>query len=228
MIHQSQGKIYFQIQQKPLSISEKEIAKLYDQSRFDPRLMEVLTEFIRDFWWLLNPEILNKFCKSAKYSFMVKASISAILEYSSLPETDKSDFLNWVEKSTRGIKDPNPQFLYIAVTPLFSKAAQRESNEALNCFKRHNLFAKDLPFNKSIPGTVRSERNLPPNKIHEIDLLKIKLCRKLKNWKHQLQLSNEQVTQQTGINRVFLSQILNNKIEHISIEYLAKHTILCG
>ena len=79
-IGESRGDNYYKIQMQPLSISESNVAQAFDQSRFDPRLMEIMTEFIRDFWWCLNPQELNKMCKKANHQFMFKASISVILD----------------------------------------------------------------------------------------------------------------------------------------------------
>lgn len=206
-----------------MTVSEKEVAVLLDRSRLDPRLMEVMTEFIRDYWWMLDPKILAKSCKRAKDPFVIKVIVACIFDYCEISEMDRKQFADWVQQASAGIKDPNPQLFYLGVFPLFSKSLDREVKESLASFNRHNLFAKDLPFNKGLPGSIKSERNPPANKLHDIDLLKLKLSQNIKSLKRNRGLSNEEIIKLTGINRVFLSNILNNKLEKISADYLASH-----
>lgn len=224
MLNQKKGDLYFQVQNKPLTISEKDLADLLDQSRMDPRLMEITTEFVRDFWWIMDSDILNKACKKSRNPFMIKAIIACLFDHCEIETEDRMQFSAWTQRAAAGIKDPNPQFLYIGVFPLFSKSAEKELTESLICFKRHGLLAKDLPFNKGRPGRVKSEKNPPQNKVDEIDLLKLKYVRKIKSLKKDRNLSNAEIVSKTGINRVFLSRILNNKIENISLEYLGEHS----
>jgi hypothetical protein len=45
------GRIYRLVQGAPLSLSARQFAILVGKCRHDPRLCEVLTEHIRDYWW---------------------------------------------------------------------------------------------------------------------------------------------------------------------------------
>lgn len=154
---------------------------------------------------------------------MLKAMVAAILDHCEIDQSDWQPFAEWVRVSITGVKDPNPQLLYLGVHPLFSKSVERELKESLDCFKRHGLFAKDLPFNKGLPGKLKSESKPAEFKLSEIDLLRFKYIRKIKSLKKDHGLSNEEIIKRTGINRVFLSKILNNKIDSISLEYLEEH-----
>lgn len=203
----------------PLSLSERDVAQALDKSRFDPRLMEIMTEFIRDYWWALGPSQLNKLVKKSKSPFVIKGITSVILDLCQMHPQERLQFADWVYYSTRGIKDPNPQLLYIGVIP-FGQSLLRETKEALPSFLKHNLITKDLPFNKGKPGTLKTSANFPKNRLDEIDLLKLKYCKKIKNIKIEKKLSNDEICNLTGINRVFLSKILNNKLTGISVEYL--------
>lgn len=218
----SRGNLYNTIQTHPLSLSERDVVQALDRSRIDPRLMEVITEFLRDFWWLQNPALLNKSSKKAKYPFMITAAVSVILDYCKMSETNRNSFLKWVQLALRGIKDPPPQLLYIGVLPVGSKLIQRELEEALPSLFKHGLIAKDLPFNKGIPGELKSATHLPKNRVDDVDLLKLKYAQMIKELKLKRGLSNSEIIKKTGINRVFLSRILNNKLENISVEYLSE------
>ena len=85
-----------------------------------------------------------------------------------------------------------------------------------------------MPFNKGQVGALRTSENLPKNRLDEIDLLKLKYCKKIKNIKVANKLSNDEICNLTGINRVFLSKILNNKTSGISVEYLKEKSNLLG
>jgi predicted XRE-type DNA-binding protein len=85
---------------------------------------------------------------------------------------------------------------------------------------KHNLILKDLPFNKGKPGILKSRNNPPANRIDKLDHLKIEYVEKIKEFKRRKNLNNHELISLTGINRVFLSRILNNKFEKISVEYL--------
>ena len=77
-----------------------------------------------------------------------------------------------------------------------------------------------MPFNKGKSGTLKTFENFPKNRLDEIDLLKLKYRKKIKNIKVVNKLSNNEICNQIGINRVFLSKILNNKTSGISVKYL--------
>jgi hypothetical protein len=218
----SRGTIYYTIQMHPLSLSERDVASAFEQARFDPRLMEIITEFIRDFWWAIDPVLLNKACKKEKSPFMVKAVTSVILDQCEIDIEDHRKFASWVQYASRGIRDPSPQLLYVGVVPVASRMVQDEITNALPCFRKHGLIAKDLPFNKGRPGILKSEAKPALNKISELDYFKFKIARSFKRIKLDQSLSNTDIIQKTGVNRVFLSKLLNNKLENISAEYLEK------
>lgn len=218
----SKGTVYHLIQTKPAELSEKDFAFGLNRARLDPRLMEVITEALRDFWWNLDPEELNKQIKKTKNPFMLKAALSAILAYCRIEPEDQNGFHKWVLLAIRGIKNPPPQLLYIGILPIGSKSMKLEVELALPCFKKMNLICKDIPFNKQIAGILRSEKNLPVNVLKDIDVIKINAARKIKNYKKQHHLTNDELGARLKINRVSISKILNNKTQGISAEYLVE------
>ncbi len=220
------GTVYYTIQMHPLSLSERDVAHAFDRCRFDPRLMEIMTEFIRDFWWAIDPVKTNKACKKSRSPFMLKAAISVIFDHCEMSIKDRNLFSNWLQTATRGLKDPAPQLLYIGVLPVGSNLIQDEIKNALPSFFKHNLIAKDLPFNKGKPGSLKTELNPAKNKVSEIDLIKLRLARRFIDVKTKHDLSNNDVIRLSGINKVFLSNILNHKLDKISVEYLIKKTTI--
>lgn len=219
----SKSAIYFEVQHHPLSLSERDVVALLDQSRLDPRLMEVMTEFVRDFWWNMIPEELNKAAKKSKFPFMIKVATGAVLNYCKMAPDDKTAFVEWLRIVVRGIKNPAPQLLYVGIIPVGSRLAAEEVESSLPTFVKHNVFSKDLPFNKGKPGILKTEKNPPKNSIDALDLLKRSLAKKIKDLKFLKGFSNEKIIAATGINRVFLSNIMNNKLQKITVEYLRDH-----
>jgi predicted XRE-type DNA-binding protein len=217
----AESSIYYRIQNQPLEIGEKDLALIFDQVRFDPRLMEVATEFLRDYWWNMNPKILNQRLKKIKSPFAIKPAILAIIKNSTfLNEDVRQGFLTWHESVTAGIKNPNPQLFYIALNKIGSKSMRREEQESLPCFSTFNLLAKDLPFNKAHPGFVKGkEEGL---KFATKDFLKTQCALKIKNFKQSNAFSNVQIMKKLGINRTFLSKILNSKLDGITLDYLSE------
>ncbi len=210
--------IYEYIQYSPLRISEKELSQICDRSRFDARLFEITTEYIRDFWWTLDAEYLNQKCKKSKSPFVIKCIVSCIFEYCKYDDVTKSEFIKWMIQATRGIADPSPQLFLVAGYQIASRKEQEQVTNGLACFRRHNIFYADLPFNKSKPGALKSIRDFDHNKINEIDFIKIKAILKIKKLSHKYK--NAELIEKIGINRLFLSKVLNNKTGQISAEYL--------
>ena len=161
VIESPRGDTYFKIQNKPLTISERDVAAVLDQSRFDPRLMEIITEFIRDFWWVMNPSELNKASKKSKHPFMIKVATTIILDMCEMTKCNKEDFTKWYLVVNASIKDPAPQLLYCGIAPIFSNMMRDELEYAIPSALKHNIIVKDLPFNKGIPGVLKSEFTPP-------------------------------------------------------------------
>jgi hypothetical protein len=218
----SRADLYHGIQNDPLRFSEKEISEHFDRARLDPRLMEVLTEFLRDFWWHLNPAVFNRQLKKRKYPYVAKAVLSVIWDHCEISDEVRKSFSDWTEQALRGIRDPRPQLLYLGLYSVGSRQILREIHEGVDSFRRHHLFAKDLPFNKGLPKRVASPASL--QLLDPVDTLKRSYAARIKDFKRSRDLTNNEVMTLTGINRVFLSRILNNKLSSISVEYLAEHS----
>lgn len=219
--------IYYQIQNHPLEIGEKDLARIFDQVRFDPRLMEVATEFIRDFWWNLNPGMVNNKLKLSRFPYAIKPAILAIIKNSHFPSDEVFKvFLKWYGVVVSGIKNPNPQLFYIGLNAIGSKSMRREEDEALPYFTSFNLIAKDAPFNKGNSGSVKTKEILKLSRIDDCSSIKSELALNLRDLKQSQHLSNNEMINILGINRTFLSKILNNKLEGITIDYLTQKNSL--
>ncbi|MEK2647435.1 hypothetical protein [Bdellovibrio sp. BCCA] len=215
----SKAETYSFIQNSPFSIGESDLVAYLDESRLDPRLMEVCVEFIRDFWYILDPKLLNRKAKASQFPFMIKAAAILVLSYCG-PESGQAavQFTRWMKEAITGIKDPAPQFLYVGVIPIGSKMATRTLHEAIPELLNHNLVEAHLPFNKGIPKDIKDEAWARSR--FGIEALKAHYASQVKSLK--VNHSNSSIEKITGANRMFVSKILNNKLNGISLEYLMK------
>ncbi len=220
-----ESSIYYKLQNQALSLGEKDVARIFDMVRFDPRLMEVATEFIRDYWWNLNSAVLNKSLKNSKYPYSIRPTISAILKNSTFPNNNiRQQFIEWYESVVSGIKSPPLQLFYFGLSKIGSRSMEREQTEAIPCFLDFNLLAKDIPFNKGLPGTVKTKELLTHVRIDAKEALKSELASKIKHLKIAEKLTNEQIAKRLDMNRSFVSNIMNNRLEHITVDYLLEKT----
>nr|BFD64956.1 hypothetical protein BdHM001_36370 [Bdellovibrio sp. HM001] len=217
---------YYRLQNLPMQIGERDLARIFNECRFDPRLMEVATEFVRDYWWNLDPKLLNRYLKRTRFPYAIKPAILAIIKHCEFRnEGTRASFLKWRESVVASIKNPSPQLFYIGVHAIGSRAMQAEVSESLPCFSEFNLFAKDLPFNKGNPKFVKNGAE-QTNHFTEAGALKAKMAMKIKSFKKEKSLTNDELSEKLGINRAFVSKIMNNKLDGITLDYLMKRSEL--
>jgi len=212
------GNLLFQIQTHPFSLSEKDVAAYLSAARSDPRLMEVMTEHIRDYWWIHHPVLLNRYCKKSEFPFVLRAVIAVIRNHCAAAKQVYFDFQNWAELAARGIKKPPSQLLYFNIYSIGSRSLRREVKERLPVFFEQGLICKDLPFNKQNPKELGHRPKLT---LENHDLIKLIAAQKLKRLKLE-GLSNQDILKQYNINRVYLSNLLNNKFEKISLSAIGR------
>jgi hypothetical protein len=220
MAGSSRAEAYEPFQRRPMAVSEADVAAGLDSARMDPRLMEIVTEFVRDFWWALDARMMNKRAKAAKSPFMIKAVAAIILSECAATRASRRRFSDWARIATAGIKSPAPQLLYIGEHPIGSSLMREEVARAHPSFLRHNLIAKDVPFNKADPKAIATDDAPPENLVDEVDVAKARFAAAIKALKSERGMKNSEIQALTGANRVFLSKILNNKLDGISAEYL--------
>lgn len=185
----------------------------------DARLYEVMTEFVRDFWWALEPQILNKELKKQQNGFLIKTIIASIFDYCEIEDAIRDEFSKWATFASRGVKDlATPELLYQDIK-IGGKYEKRVIENTLPSFKRHNLYFSDIPFNKELPRSVRS-RSCWNTRFNIIDFLKLDAVLKIK--KDSLSLKNIEIEKKYKTNRVFVSRILNNTYDGIKIDFFEK------
>lgn len=104
---------------------------------------------------------------------------------------------------------------------LSKKFDQYTIDETLPCFKRHNLYFRDSPFNKGIPKDVKSRSHKRiTDRFSAIDLIKVDAALAVKI--DSLELKNIDLIKKYKTNRSFVSRILNNKYDGIKVDLFEK------
>lgn len=217
----NKGSIYSIFQITPFTVSEKFFCESLNASRTDARLYEVVTEHVRDFWWAMEPAILNKQIKKCENGFLIKAIVASIFDYCEFEQSIRSEFTAWSNIALAGVKDlKSPEFLCLA-NRLSKKFDQYTINETLPCFKRHKLYFRDSPFNKGLPKDVKSRSHKRiSDRFSSIDLIKVDAVLRVK--RDSLELNNTDIISKYDTNRSFVSRILNNTYEGIKIDLFEK------
>lgn len=209
--------LYGQYQYKPISVSELQLTKDLYLTRQDPRFLEIVTEFVRDFWFILEPHTLNKRLKKNKEQGVFKAIISTILaNCDTATEELEIRFKKWSVTVLSGVKSPKQIKLFYNskdVRPGGFTEKKIKQN-AIQTFLDAGYYFSDLPFNKGIPKNILSlKENL---KLSKVEKIKIILANSLKL--QALHLNNDELAKKINSNTTTVSKILNNKFENIKVE----------
>lgn len=213
------GELYARFYSAPLTFSEKEIAGLIETSRQDPRLAEVITEHLRDFWWKYDPEILNKRLKKTKWPNAICVMLSQIHELSDSEEDTRRSFADWSGQTRRGLKRPrgNQLFFYSSFIP-GSKTMQREVVESKDCYVRNGYFGRDILFNKQNPKSIGVPKT--SSIISEKDLAKLEVRRKILELKKSKRWKNKDIAMAAGTDNTTVSNIISGKLDKVSLDYM--------
>lgn len=185
----------------------------------DARLYEVMTEFVRDFWWALEPQVLNKEIKKQHNGFLIKTIITSIFHYCKIENNVRHEFSTWSTFAARGVRElATPELLYTNIKKN-GKYEKRIIANTLPSFKQHNLYFADIPFNKGLPKSVKSKNDWN-NRFSLVDFLKLEATLKIK--KDSLSLKNIEIEKKYKTNRVFVSRVLNNSYDGIKINFFEK------
>jgi hypothetical protein len=157
-------KDYLEIQNNPENVSLEKLSFYISQLYLSPRLTEVITEYIRDYWSEIEPIGLNKKIKLYPQSNRLYVVFEQIFELCEVdnPNTE-INFLNWANTALEGIKKPlnHEHFFDDSIFNGFNDDAIQffKNDTSLNStllFTKHNFYGKDLFFNKGNPKKLKS------------------------------------------------------------------------
>ena len=212
--------IYRTLALEPLSFSEKDLVSFIQNARLDPRLAEVTTEHLRDFWWKYEPEKLNRMLKRQPWPAAVKPMLFQILEHCGGDRRTRAEFLEWTEKLTMGIGTVSPQLYFVPTLSPRSRSLDREVGECLPSFRKAGFLAKDLLFNKGLPGLIKAKPQVPNQHIKTADLLKLELLERIRPF--LARESSPELQKRAGIDRTTLSDLRLGRLNRLSLKKLSR------
>lgn len=212
--------LYQSIARFPLTVSEKNLALYTQNARNDPRLAEVLTEHIRDFWWKYDPQVLNQKLKSQPWPEAIRPMLIQIFELCESDLHTRKKFGLWMSKALSGIGKAPAQLYFFSTGRPRSKSQDREVAESLPSFSKSGYFARDLLFNKGNPGTLKASAKGMNTIIDSEAGIKLQLLATLRP--QLLGKTLLALTHETGFDRTTLSKVRSGKVERISVKLLAR------
>lgn len=168
--------LYQEIPRNALLFSEKDLRHFILNSRIDPRLAEVTTEHIRDYWWKYDPCLLNSLLRKSCWPQSVLPMLFQIEAFCQADESTRQMFLEWSKKVRSSIPKAAPQLYFIDGLKPRSKTQDRDVLESLAEFRRAGYFSREVLFNKGLPKKIkkREDHDLPKSvteKLRVFDLL---------------------------------------------------------
>jgi hypothetical protein len=142
---------YNLLQHKKDDVLERDLARISQLCRFDPRLAEILTEFLRDNWFRFNPKKINRDLKKYLYPSAIGPSIEQIVEMCESEEDVKAEFSVWSSLLMKGIKPEMDQLYFINIFSPFGKHRIIEALESQKSFRRWGYYSTAVMFNKQNP-----------------------------------------------------------------------------
>lgn len=212
--------LYRELASFPLSFSEKDIALYTQHCRVDPRLAEVVTEHIRDFWWRYSPGVLNKALKKQPWPASIRPMLNQISEYCEGGEDLKAEFREWARKVCLGIGNVPPQLYFATVLFPRSETDDLEVTETLPSFSRVGYFARDLLFNKGLPKMLGRPDQEAGAILDAEALMKIKVMGEIRPM--LLKMSLKEIEEKFQIDRTTASKLRGGKVEKIGLKRLFK------
>lgn len=134
---------YSAAQSSPESVASNDFALWSQWARFDPRLGEILTEFIARNWMRFSPQDLNR-------ALLVQPwpeSGALLLEHAKLSseiENDRELFLNWVQCATSGIEPAQGEQYFIGTRKFAGEVARDDVIFSITPYLRWGYFGRDV------------------------------------------------------------------------------------
>lgn len=216
-------RLYRELVLKPLDFTEKDIALFSQNARFDPRFAEVLTTHLRDYWWKYDPSLLNKKLKAQPWPASLRPLLNQILLRCEFPTSElRAQYSDWLILASRGIAPVKPQLYFESTLPPRSRSLDREVFESLPEFSSVGFYAKDLMFNKGLPGTVKAPPTTPKPPLRTEDFIKLNLFLSLRPLLSKKTLA--ELSKATGFDQTTLSEVRQGKLDQLSLRTLSELT----
>lgn len=146
------AKVYATLQFHQDSVHPKDLALWSQWTRLDPRLGEILIEYISKFWQKQNPIVLNKYLKLYPWPSVFGVLTEQVpfyhLQNPQKKNWNKKLFLNWAKCVMTDIPAAEDEQFFIGLYKAGGRKMLEECLYSIKPYRKWGYFAKDLLINK--------------------------------------------------------------------------------
>ena len=135
-----------QVLSPPSTVSIKTLALWSQWSRLDPRLGEILVQYLSRFWPYISPVALNQALKKEPWPSAFGVLINQV-PYCDIK--NKAGFRQWSKSVMADIAPAPDELFFIGLYKIGGKQMKNECLYSLKSYRKWGYFAKDLLINKA-------------------------------------------------------------------------------
>jgi|GEM_PF-2834279 len=207
---------YSQLNHDPLSIDGATLAFAVEQSRLDPRLAEITCEFIRDYWWKIDTENLNKKLQKIAWPEAILPMIEEIKMRCKGSSQEKKEFCDWARLACAKIQNESSQLYFFHSWMPDSLRLERNILENKPWFKKHHFISSETFFNKDNPKVL----SLGKKRLSEKEKLKIDVAEFVRDQIKSRGIDVIHAAHLLQTDKTTISQINRLMIKKLSLDFL--------
>ena len=169
------SKAYKALQAFPHSVCVKDLVLWSQWARLDPRLGEILIEYISKFWQKNNPVEINQHLKQqvwpAAFGVLLEQVPFYYSQHLKSKKLNKKLFLYWSKCVMTDIPQAKGEQFFIGIYKAGGKLAKEECFYSIRPYRQWGYFSKDLLINKAL-STDKTLIPLPQRQVILDELLK--------------------------------------------------------
>lgn len=210
------AEVYTTLNVSPLAVDEIFLAFAVEHSRLDPRLAEITTEHIRDFWWKYNPNVLAKKLLNTAWPAAVLPMLLLIENRCKTSKSNLQRFKKWSGVVRKQVdKESSPQTYFIPLSMAEVRMRRDEHKKTLPEFFENGYLCRTLLFNKDNPKELSSASN---NRLSLLNREKLKAAKHLS--KLLGDLNTIAAAQKLDTDKTTISKIRRLMVSDISLDFL--------
>ena len=146
---------YKALQFSPQSVQIKDVVLWSQWTRLDPRLGEILIEYLSKFWQKHNPVEINQQLKQkvwpAVFGVLLEQVPFYCSQYLKNRKWDKKLFFHWSKCAMTHISPAKNEQFFIGLYKAGGQLVKEECFYAIKPYRQWGYFSKDLLINKALP-----------------------------------------------------------------------------
>jgi hypothetical protein len=210
------AELYSQFNHDPLSVDEACLAFAIEQSRLDPRLAEIVCEFIREYWWKVDAAFFNKKLRKTAWPGAVLPMLEEIRQRCRGSGEERKEFFQWQKKVGDGIQNRSSQMYFIQPWLPESRRLEKNIEENQPWFQKFNFISNGTFFNKDRPKSL----SMGKLRLSEKEKLKIEVACFLRQQLKKIDVDVVRAAEILGTDKTTVSQINRLMVKKLSLDFL--------